>query len=857
MAIRMNTNISLKERRVFQLGGFKGVDFSSSPLDVAANRATDMANFINEYGVNRKRNGWNEIIRIKDAEGNDLPINGVFPYQNQYYKCIVIHAGKRFFKTTDLEDENLLEDITDSCTYPDAKINEEGLLNEKSQCFNANGKMYITGCGDFLVFGSWDGENYELRRVYNNIDTYVPTTTISIDNDSKLDDSNRSTLDAINVLTNKRKNQLLGVDEASSTFTLDSKMDWQCDIEVEIETYDAEGLLTTIKANNFGGNKFNLMAGDSQIGSIDFANNKISFSINTKPQIADRDNIFVTFRSTVEGYEDRITNCSFGILFGTNGGSNRLFLSGNKDLPNYDFYSEINDFTYFSDLNYAILGSSAYPIKSYARLSDSTLAIFKEDNSQEATVYFRTGADNDYYDTDGNLIQTTTIFPTTAGSIGEGVVSRHATANLSGDVLILSPNGVFAIILGDNVSTLERYAKERSRYINERLKQHENLSNAVGIVHKNRYYLSLDNVCYVADARFASQADGDMGDTFNYEWWYWTNIPACMWFTLNDELYFGTKNGQICKFDNEFSDRSYYKTSSGQLSLNSGNNNITYGGFEINLRENDIIVFENAELYELVLNNVVDPSGDYPYMTAIDDGRIQIGIKYIGKFYNGMEVYADYVGSSGLELDTKYTVVDMDAGRHAFALLKEDGERIYIKTSGFRLLRKISGKQMFITNPTESSFQLKHSTTSEAIRLINYNNIAPIDLLARVVLKHNVVAEWYSPVMDLGTNEYSKTLLSVTISTDPSTNGALEFGYETRNIDKFHQARGMRTFSFENFDFNNFSFETAFANSYTKKVLVRNFNYIMFKFRSDNSANCIINNFTVRYKINKTNKGVR
>ena len=368
MAIRMNTNISLKERRVFQLGGFKGVDFSSSPLDVAANRATDMANFINEYGVNRKRNGWNEIIRIKDAEGNDLPINGVFPYQNQYYKCIVIHAGKRFFKTTDLEDESLLEDITDSCTYLDAKINEERLLNEKSQCFNANGKMYITGCGDFLVFGSWDGENYELRRVYNNIDTYVPTTTISIDNDAKKDDVNKATLDGVNLMTNKRKNQLLGVDAASSTFTLDSKMDWQCDIEVEIETYDAEGLLTTIKANNFGNNKFNLMVGDSQIGSIDFANNKISFSINTKPQIADRDNIFVTFRSTVEGYEDRITNCSFGILFGTNGGSNRLFLSGNKDLPNYDFYSEINDFTYFSDLNYAILGSSAYPIKPCIRL---------------------------------------------------------------------------------------------------------------------------------------------------------------------------------------------------------------------------------------------------------------------------------------------------------------------------------------------------------------------------------------------------------------------------------------------------------------------------------------------------------
>ena len=72
-----------------------------------------------------------------------------------------------------------------------------------------------------------------------------------------------------------------------------------------------------------------------------------------------------------------------------------------------------------------------------------------------------------------------------------------------------------------------------------------------------------------------------------------------------------------------------------------------------------------------------------------------------------------------------------------------------------------------------------------------------------------------------------------------------------------HQARGMNTFSFDNLDFNNFSFMSAFANSYTKKVLVRNFNYIMFKFRSSNDTNCIINNLTIVYKINKLNKGVK
>ena len=61
MSIRLSTSTSSKERKVIQLNGFKGVDFSSSPLDVATTRAIDMKNFLNDYGSNRKRNGWKQV----------------------------------------------------------------------------------------------------------------------------------------------------------------------------------------------------------------------------------------------------------------------------------------------------------------------------------------------------------------------------------------------------------------------------------------------------------------------------------------------------------------------------------------------------------------------------------------------------------------------------------------------------------------------------------------------------------------------------------------------------------------------------------------------------------------------------
>ena len=856
----MSTDISLKERLTLQLGDFKGVDFSSSPLRVATSRATDMKNFINEYGVNRKRNGWNELIRIKDGQGNDLKINGIFKYQNGNVKKTIVHAGTKFFtlnynSTTKVYS---VTDITNSSTYAAASVITANLEDKRSQCVISKGRLYIIGCGDFLVYGTWDnGSTYELRRVYNNEDTYIPTTTISIDDDSVTTDTNRATLDDINLLTNKRKNQCLGVDATNKTYTLDSgEIDANSEVAITLETLNGSTAITKLLSNS-GADKTKILdEEDTEVGTINFTTGQITFSINTKPQIADRDNIFVTFQHTNSNYTDRIRKCSFGTLFGTNGSSNRLFVSGNEDMPNYDFYSEVDDFTYFSDINYAVMGSSAYAVKAYSRLSDSTLAIFKEDNAQEATVYFRTGTDTDYYDSSGNLIKTTTIFPTTAGSIGEGVKSRYASANLSGDVLILSPNGLFGIILGDNVSTQERYAKERSRYINEKLKQHSDLSQAVGIVYKNRYFLSIDNVCYVADARYTSTDDGDMGDTYNYEWWYWDNIPARVWAILEDELYFGTESGQICVFDDEYCDRSYYNTSAGQLSLSIVNNNFTYGSLGVELAENDRVKFSTSGLYELVLNNVSSTEG-IPYIRGVSDNKITIDEDDIGLFFNGMEVYADNVGDSGLAVNTKYTISDLDYEDCCFKLKTANDTYATITTTGFRLSRSITGKELFISDLTSVSFKVKYQTNSDAIQLVRYNNTTPSTVLASIILRRNVVAEWYSPVFDFGTNQYSKTLLSLTISTDPSTNGYLQFGYETKNVDRLHQARGMRTFSFDDLDFNNFSFESAFANSYTKKVLVRNFNYIMFKFKSDNDTNCIINNLTVVYKINKINKGVK
>ena len=119
-----------------------------------------------------------------------------------------------------------------------------------------------------------------------------------------------------------------------------------------------------------------------------------------------------------------------------------------------------------------------------------------------------------------------------------------------------------------------------------------------------------------------------------------------------------------------------------------------------------------------------------------------------------------------------------------------------------------------------------------------------------------LLAEWFTPIFDMGTNATSKTLLKMTVSTEPEVNGRLCIGYETKHAKRLMNAKGISFFTFEDFSFENFSFDTGFYSSYSVRVKDR-FNFILFRFVSDNEYNCAINNFSIIYKYDKDNKGVR
>lgn len=830
--MRAKTNISTKPVRQITLDDFRGVDFSSSPLRVSTSRATDMQNLICDFGVNHKRNGWRELLRFYDAKNEiGYKINGIFECAAD--ESFLVHAGNFIYRIPK-DNMNINED---SKIFTNAS-------DQPSTAFTHYDELYIL-CGKFMVYRK-DGDAYKLQNVDESV-AYVPTTTISI---NKLDENGEPTgtqesLEPTNSLTPKRKNKLVGdkgTEDTPVKYMLDGKIDKSKPVKITLEL--EEGTIEiTVPADT---DELKV----EKKGTVCVAGSTVSFDFDISPKVQGENNVTVEFYSTPSSID--ITKCTFGMKFGADGNTNRLFLGGHPDYPNEDFYSEADNFLYFPPGNKTTFGTDNAPIMAYARLSDKTQVIYKAETPMEATIYYRTGTDK-VVNEDGNFVKIETVFPITAGGIGEGVVSRRACASMSGDVLMLSSNGVFGISIGENVATSERYAKERSRSINARLAQH-NLKDAVSIVYKNRYYLAVDGVCYIADAKYKYVAEDTVDGAYNYEWWYWTNIPAYSFAEIDDELYFGTADGRLCKFDGEYTDRDNHLASDGDFTIKADKNLCYYNpegklhgiadGDTINIDE------ESEPLHVAFMENC-----------EIKKGRVKISPEAARYIYEGMCVYADNVGRSGLEVNTPYYVTDFSWESCDFALTTvayDQSKTVWPLRDGFRLSKRVNGTPWLIGNVDTESFMLVSNKDNRIVEdaIIMYNGNAVTVKSANFTHHTNVVAKWVSAVMDLGTNVFSKTLLKLTVAVEPNGAGPITFGYETRLTNAALTAKSMRGFSFDDMDFYDFTFNSIFASSYTARVKERNFNYIVFRFISDSKYSCAVHNLTATYKINKENRGI-
>ena len=276
---------------------------------------------------------------------------------------------------------------------------------------------------------------------------------------------------------------------------------------------------------------------------------------NTAPgvtPIAGEDNVRILAYKTIPGYRDRVTQCTIGTLYGINGAMDRLFLSGNPEYPNWDFFSQQNDPTYFPDTGYSVIGNSSSSIVGYA-IVNSYLATFKNKIDNTPAVFIRQGELME------NQITKVSepVFRLINTLLGDGVISPYAFGNLPTEPLFLTRLGIYAITPQD--ITGEKYSQKRSFYLDGWLTKEKDLQKAKAVIFKDQYVLAVNDKLYILDGLQATRTDrSEPYATRQYAGFYCTHVPAYTMWVDEDALWIGTEDGNICRFETDIEELESY-----------------------------------------------------------------------------------------------------------------------------------------------------------------------------------------------------------------------------------------------------------------------------------------------------------
>lgn len=182
--------LSNEDEKVLKVSHFGGVDYTTSTLKMANNRAIDSLNYIRKSYVLEKRNGLND----------ELQIDGVIYDLWHFLDYLVIHWNGNIsvYNYSNLSHIKTFENQVRSDT--------------KIMAFESGEKLYILGGIKYLVLYrekyKFGADNILLEEASKL--AYIPTTTIGINQDNYEGETSRSTLDDQNLLVDRVINELIG-----------------------------------------------------------------------------------------------------------------------------------------------------------------------------------------------------------------------------------------------------------------------------------------------------------------------------------------------------------------------------------------------------------------------------------------------------------------------------------------------------------------------------------------------------------------------------------------------------------------------------------------------------------------------
>ena len=493
-------------------GGFRGCDFTTDPMEISDSRSPDCINMVSDdAGLLQKRVGW-RILHNFDGRINGLHyvhLNGMLR------PVIIVHHGTRL-------------SAFDMSSFT-ATLISSNVHDGPSASIIHGGKLYLLDGAHFYQLTYSAGFSLQLVSDGAKIPVTGRGGHFEVADDSDPEEVIYRWIDCTpyeepNIISSKQINLFAG-DGVHDTFWL------------------TEAHATINKVEIYGGDPAGWTETTAYTQTEEtFLPKKTKIQFDSAPDAnqngAGIDNIRVTFTSTEHPADfDMIGHCTIATQYGYFN-NNRFFVSGNPSYKNRDWACDVDDPTYWPINQWTDVGSDHTAIMGYLHYGD-VLAIVKQDDNQDSEIYIRQAV----VQSDNSV-----IFPVQQGVKGVGAVSKFGVATLRDDAMFLAKEGVFAVSGTD--ASQQRTIQNRSYFVDNKLRTEPNKESAVAVAWGNLFLLSFPGSghCYVADAR----SHVGMNESFVYEWFYWENIFASQFLEFDGNLFFGTPDGSLCRFNSDF-----------------------------------------------------------------------------------------------------------------------------------------------------------------------------------------------------------------------------------------------------------------------------------------------------------------
>lgn len=470
---------------------FRGIDLLNPKNRVDITRSPDCLNVWKNYdntqgNIIQTRPGFKRVAKL----GTNT-INSFYIYDKN---TALIHIGTKLLLWTGFPDN--VADITfDFGNINFADFTFGGSTLETIKLDMADTKSYMFYFNDNIYI--WDGVHYLRYNGTNLIDVFseafIPTTSIS-----RKPSGGGEIYQDINLLSSKRKNTFIG-DGTSTEYYLDA---------------------TSITAVN------NVKVNDVTVTNytVNLTQGKVTFT--TAPSVPSQighDNVEITFTKNVDGYKERILNCTITAVF-----DNRVFFSGNSDYKNAVFHCSLNNPAYVSDLDYYECGSQDNNIKSLV-VGNNLLWVLKEENQNKDTIFYLTPSTAPDYGR---------VYPTSQGNVATGCYGKGF--NYKDTIVFFSRNGLEGI--NGNVE-YEQSIGHKSSLVDSKLTTMSNYADIDVVEYKGYLVAGVDDYIFLADYRQQFAGITGRKNDKEYEWYLW-KTPIRVKFIINymDKLYIGDEN---------------------------------------------------------------------------------------------------------------------------------------------------------------------------------------------------------------------------------------------------------------------------------------------------------------------------